>query len=234
MTRPIPWYVYPLLLAPRRIERNLERIRAAGTVVEAPNLWQLSLGVLRMWHRILVRPETIGMCTTHPVRSTWRARLLQYRPLRFPFLVAERAVAPLDLTGLASPPERLLRHLLGSHHDGNQFVYDLQILSCYPGQLEALARAARTVVESDTPRTRWLRDLTVYEQYHESLYAAVARALADGPTLPPAEADDPDLSFLAYLGWCAAQPPTLTATLAAWRAGRFSLAGGVGAEARPC
>ena len=28
----IPWYVYPLLLTPRRIAANLERVHAAGLV----------------------------------------------------------------------------------------------------------------------------------------------------------------------------------------------------------
>jgi hypothetical protein len=155
------------------------------------------------------------------VRPSWRARLLEIKAIRLPFLLAERAVAPLDFTGMASPPEQVIRHLLGAHHDANQFVYDLELLALQ-GRLGELHAAVRDVVERDTARSRWLRDLTVFEGYHESLLAAVERALADGPAMTPDEARDPDISFAAYLRWCARQPETPAATLRAWREGRFS------------
>jgi hypothetical protein len=218
-----PLWARVLLIQPSRIQANLERVRRAGLVERTPNLWQLGLGVLRMWHRLVFRSETIGTCAAHPVRPTLRARLLQYRPLRFPFLVAERAIAPLDLTGLASSPERLVRHLLGAHHDGEQFVFDLEILSCYPGKLEELAAEVRALIARDSARSRWLRDLTVYERYHENLAAAVERALTGDLSLPPEQADDPDISFAAYLRWCAAQPETPAATWQAWRRGQLTL-----------
>lgn len=220
-----PLWARVLLLQPARIQDNLERVRRAGLVDRTPNLWQLGLGVVRMWHRLVFRSETVGTCTSHPVRSSLRARLLQYRPLRFPFLVAERAVAPLDLTGLASSPDRLIRHLLGAHHDGDQFVFDLEILSCYPGKLEELRAAVRAIVEEDSRRSRWLRDLTVYERYHENLHAAVERALAGDLSVAPDRTDDPDLTFSAYLRWCAAQPETPSATVRAWRRGELRLEG---------
>jgi hypothetical protein len=223
----VPWYSYPLLLAPRAIARNLDRVRDAGLVDEVPNLWQLSLGVLRMWHRIAFRPETIGTCAGHDVRPTLRARLLQYRPLRFPFLLRERAVAPWDLTGLASSPDRLLRHMLGAHHDGVQFVYDMQILQCYPGKLADLQRAAREVAAEDTPRARWLRDLAVYESYHDNLREFVDRAVERGIELSDEDARDPDISFFAYLDWCARQPATPAQTWRALRAGRYDFGEGL-------
>jgi len=220
---PIPPAAWPILLFARRIERNLRRIRAAGLVDPVPNTWQIALGVLRMWHRMIFRSETIGTSKGNAVRRTLRARLLQYRPLRAPFLIAERAIAPLDFSGLASSPERVIRHLLGAHHDGNQFAYDLQMLSVHPGRLEELLERVRAVVERDDARSRWLRDLTVYEGYHDNLLAAVERSVERGVELPPGEADDPDISFLAYLRWCALQPATPEATLAALRAGTWSL-----------
>ena len=65
----------------------------------------------------------------------------------------------------------------------------------------------------------WLRDLCVYEGYHEQLLAAVEQAVAGQPLLSPAEADDPDISFVAYMGWCAQQPASLRESLAeVWRA----------------
>jgi hypothetical protein len=226
-TERIPWYAYPLLVRPRVVADNLERCRAAGLVDRAPNLWQLCLGVLRMWHRLAVRSDTVGTCKGQPVRRSWRARLLALRGIRLPFLLAERAVAPLDFSGLVSSPERLIRHLLAAHHDGVQFVYDLEILSMYPGQLEALQRAATEVVERDSRRSRWLRDLVVFERYHEQLAAAVTAAVERGVTVPGEAADDPDLSFAAYLRWCAQQPETPEETWRAWRRGELALDGGL-------
>lgn len=213
-----PWYVSLILLRPRRVLANLERVRAAGG--PAPNQWQLCLGVLRMWHRILLRSDTVGTSRAGRPRETWRARALRHRALRLPLLLAEGAVIPLDLTGLASSPERLVRHLLGAYHDDRQFAFDLEILALH-GRLADLERAAREVVSRDTPRTRWLRDLAVFDGYHEALLAAVQRALAGEPILDAVEADDPDVSFAATMRWCARQPPTPAATFRALVAGRF-------------
>ncbi|MFO0747053.1 MAG: hypothetical protein U1F43_15525 [Myxococcota bacterium] len=41
--------------------------------------------------------------------------------------------------------------------------------------------------------------------------------------LTPDEQDDPDVSFIAYLRWCRAQPATPAATLAAVRRGQLDL-----------
>lgn len=216
-----------VLLFPERIGDNLARVREAGLVPHTPNRWQITLGVLRMWHRVLFRSETIGTCADDPVRPTLRARALEWRPLRAPFLLAERAIAPLDFSGLASSPERVMRHLLGAHHDKNQFAYDLSLLEVQPGRLEELVRRARAVVEGSDPRAGWLRDLVVYERYHERLLESAEHALAHGVQLPDAEANDPDISFEGYLRWCAAQPATLEETLEAWRSGQYTIADGL-------
>ena len=203
-------------------------------VPATPNTWQVTLGVARMWHRVFFRPETIGMCADDPVRDTWRARLLLYRPLRFPFLLREKAIAPLDFSGLLSSSERVIRHLVGAHHDKNQFAYDLSILELEPGRLAELVERTRAVVDGADPRAEWLRDLVVYERYHERLLAAAERALAEGVELPPDEEDDPDISFTGYLAWCAAQPETPEETVEALRAGRWTIADGwVDAPSRP-
>ena len=198
-----PWYVRALLPGHDRIAQSLERVRAAGIVPVTPTTSQIASGVLRMVHRLIFRSETVGTCASHPVRSTWRARALQIRAIRLPFLVAERAIAPLDLSGLGSSPERIIRHLLAAHHDGVQFAYDLELLALWPGRLRELRDAVAEVVENDTPRARWLRDLAVFEGYHEALLVAVERALRGEELLSPAEANDPDLSLRAYLCWCA-------------------------------
>lgn len=223
-TAGFPWHAHLLLLRPARIAQALDAVRAARIVDPVPTPFQIELGVLRMWHRILFRPETIGMAASHPVRDDRWARLLEQRWLRGPFLLRAGAIAPWDLSGLLSTPERLMTHLLGTHHDGLQFVYDLQLLSAYPGRLAELRDRARAVVEHDTPHARRLRNLCVYEQYHERLLAVVEQALADGIALPPEQADDPDISFLAYLRWCAQQPATPRDAWRAWRAGRLTFA----------
>jgi hypothetical protein len=217
-----------LLLDPERVAEGLERVQASGLVRRVPTPWQLSLGVLRMWHRIAFRSDTIGTSGSAPVRGSWRARLLHWRALRLPCLLVERAVAPWDLTGLLSDEARVVRHLLAAHHDGHQFVYDLQILACHPGALERVRDQARAVVEGSHPRTSWLRDLVVYEGYHESLLRSVQHALDGRFELAPEEVDDPDISFFGYLGWCAAQPATPREALDAWRRGalRFAMEAG--------
>ncbi|MDC3958233.1 hypothetical protein [Polyangium jinanense] len=218
-----PLWTGALLLFPRRIAENLARVEQAGLVPRAPNLVQVSLGVIRMWVRLVKRPETIGTCTAHHVRPTFRARLLAYRPLRFPFLLRERAIAPLDFSGLASSRERILRHLLGAHHDVNQFAYDLEILALHPGGLEELHERARRVVEGEDPRAEWLRDLVVFEGYHENLLAAAEHARAHGVRLAPHEADDPDISFTGYMRWCARLPATWREAIPALLCGDIDL-----------
>ena len=85
-------------------------------------------------------------------------------------------------------------------------MYDLELLSLHPGRLEQLHRAVCDVLDHDTTRTRWLRDLVVYEGYHLRLRAAVERALRGDFGLKPGEANDADVSLRGYLRWCAAQP----------------------------
>ncbi|MCC6621762.1 MAG: hypothetical protein IT385_10940 [Deltaproteobacteria bacterium] len=214
-----------LLIRPTVIADHLERVRRSGLVAEVPNAWQLTLGVLRMFHRMATRPETIGLSRAQPIRRSWLARAVAPRPLRFlPALVAG-AVRPWDLTGLLTEPRGMIRHLVGAHHDRHQFAYDLMILSAWPGALERALDEARRVGAGATARDRALRDLCVYEGYHDTLIAAIERARAGDFLLDEDEARSPDVSFVAYLAWCRAQPATPAETLAAWRAGRLDLGG---------
>jgi hypothetical protein len=231
MSPRISWHAWLVLLRPRRVLARLAAIeRAAPPGVPIPSLWQIELGVLRMWHRILFRPETIGTCTGHPVRASWRARLLRFRPIRFPFLVIERAITPWDLSGFLSRQAQFQRHLLGAHHDGTQCVYDLQILSVYPGALDTLERHLQQLVSVDSPRSRWLADLCVFERYHAELLNHVRTIQSGASELVAADADDPDISFWAYLRWCARQPESPAAWWRAWRRGRFQWVAGLNRE----
>lgn len=201
---PLPLASYALLF-PRAIRRSLRLVARAGVARPAPNLFQVALGVLRMNARLLFRSETVGTSRA-PVRRTFRARLLSLRVLRLPALLWERAIAPFDLSGLASPPERVARHVLGAHHEGAQLVYDLELLALHAGWLERLRDAARAIVEEDTPRSRWLRDLCVYEGYHEDVLGRTEAMLAGRLPATAEEARDPDVTLAAHLAWCAAQP----------------------------
>lgn len=225
--RTIPLVSRAVLLFPETIEQSLLLAHRKEFLPRIPNVWQITLGVLRMWHRVLFRFDTIGTSSSHPIRPSLRARIFHTRPLRFPFLVAERAIAPLDFSGLISGRERIIRHLLAAHHDGNQFVYDLELLSLHDGALEELHDRAVRVVAQDSSRTRWLRDLVVYDRYHESLLEAVESALQGEQRLTPEEQNNPDITFSGYLRWCARQPETPEATLAAARQGTFTVADGL-------
>jgi hypothetical protein len=194
-----------ILLGDRRaLAERLGAIEATG--VPIPNEWQLSLGVLRMWHRIVFRSETIGTSREKPVRDTLRARVLENRTVRFFFLLRERAIAPLDLSGLRSSPARIAKHLVSAHHDEVQFLYDFELLSANREMLERVYEDARAIAAGEHARSEWLKDLTVYDGYHDDLARAV-RAFLDGELdVDPRWRTDPDISFYAYLAWCRKQP----------------------------
>lgn len=199
---------------PHRLEARVEALHAAGVLDVKPNLWQLWLGVLYMWHRTAFRPETIGLSAA-PVRSTWRARMFTWRPARSPFLFGGRRVNPLDHTGLGSTPEHTIRHLLGAHHDRADFHYDLQLLADRPERFVALRDRLRAIVDETAPDATFLKDLCVYEGYHASLLEGVEGWIAGDLDL---DHDDADATFTGLMRWCARQPATLRDTL---RAGRI-------------
>src|SRR5690606_40664155 len=96
------------------------------------------------------------------------------------------------------------------------FVYDLQLLAVHEGALDEVERRALAVVRGEDPRAEYLRDLVVFEHYHENLLAAV-RAFKRGELrLSPEDERSPDISFTAYLDWGAAQPETPGETLRTW------------------
>ena len=206
---------------PRRVTARLAALVRAGVIDTAPNLWQLGLGIAYMHHRLVFRPQTLGIDASGTVRSTRRARWLRWRAIRLPFLLAKGAVNPLDQTGLGSSDAHVIRHLVGAFHPGDNFHYDLQILAVSPGTLSKLRGRVRAIVDGTAADAELLRDLATYEGYHQRLLEAVDRWLTDPPTLPH---HNPDTTLPAFLTWCARQPSHPAATLrAAWH-GRLSFA----------
>lgn len=203
-----------LLLEPETIARTLDEGVRRGLFASTPTTWQLAQGVARMIHRMVTRPESVGLSLDAPPRPGLAARLMQFRPVRGPALLALGAVRPWDLTGLLSARDGLIRHLVGTHHDRRQFGYDLEILRIYPGGLEALRDETRAIIDGTHDKAALLRATCVYEGYHERLLDAVEAALRGETTLEPEERTDPDLSFEAFLAWCAARPNTLREALA--------------------
>lgn len=209
------------LRRPDVVKQTLAALKERGDIARAPTLWQVFLGALYMRYRLVFRSETVGLGDT-PVRQTLRARLLDLRPFRAPFLLRERCIAPFEMTGLSLSPDFLERHLLAAHHMDDHGIYDLQLLSLHPGRLERLRRLATEAAEESTPRGRWLADLCVYEGYHRTLLGLIDRAerwdyASHDVSIPS------DSSLVGWLAWCADQPSTPAATWAAWRAGRFTL-----------
>jgi hypothetical protein len=70
----------------------------------------------------------------------------------------------------------------------------------------------------------------VFEGYHENLLRETESTLAGTLAMDPVTARDPDITFAAYLAWCAAQPSTPEETWAALRAGRYRIDRGVSRE----
>jgi len=217
-----PWYAYLILVTPTRVFQNLELCLRAYPVADTLTPWQLCLAVLRMWHRLFFNPETIGLCSADPVRKSWRARCFQWRPLRFPFLLGFGSIKPLDYTGLRQTPKGLIRHVLGTHHEGKQSVYDLQVLQAY-GVIDDLYVQTQTIVDGTDKRHEWFKDLCVYESYHERLLARLDAWKAGEDELTPAERVNPDLALSGTLKWCSEQPKTPMATYRAWRRGQFKI-----------
>jgi hypothetical protein len=215
-----PWYSYLILVTPKRVFRHLELAQEKGYCASSPTPWQLGLGVLRMWHRLLFHPETIGLSSVDPVRDNWRARLFDARLLRFPFLLAHRCIAPFDYTGLRQSPERLIRHVVGTHHEGKQSVYDLQVLDAH-GVLEQLREETKAIVDGSHPKHEWFKDLCVYENYHAKLLLRIEAWQAGNDQLTPDDHKNPDLTITGLLRWCVEQPTTPLKTLSAWRNGQF-------------
>lgn len=208
-----PLWSYALLFRPRHVQARLEVLHEAGALSgPAPSLWQVFLGTLYMWHRVTFRPQTIGLSSS-PVRDTRRARLLRNRLFRGPLLFTGRRVNPLDHTGLGSSSAHLVRHLIGAHHDRQDYVYDLEILATDPGQMAALEQRLAGIVSGEAPDAAFLRDLCVYEGYHESLLDTVRRW--NRGELPDLSTDNPDVTLRAFMAWCARQPPTPGASLRA-------------------
>ena len=223
----LPWFAKLVLINETTINKRLDEFEALGLVRKVPNSWQIFLGISRMWHRVVFRSETVGTCGEHSPRPNLRAKIMHWRVARFPFLVAEQAIAPLDFSGLLSSPQRIVKHLLGAHHDRNNFAYDLQLLLTHPEWLKNAFNEANRIKLQQTERSRWLADLCVFEHYHEHLAEALFAAINGQIEMTTTEADDPDTTLTGYLQWCSRQPTSYAETQSLYQQGRYSIDKGV-------
>ncbi len=214
-----PWW-YLLLWSPGRIDARLDRLVQDGVIPRRPNRWQTWLGVVYMWVRVVKRPETIGLSDGAPVRDTPGARRMDRRLIRIPAVLRARAINPADQIGLGSSTRHVIRHVLAAYHPGDNLLYDLAILDAEPGALAMLRARAAAIIDGTDPHAESLRDLAVYEGYHEKLLATVETWMDAGRT--DQRQVHPDTTLPAFLAWCAAQPATPAQTLRAIAAGRQS------------
>lgn len=220
MTSTAAWLVGFVLRNPERVEWYLERLYEHGRIDAKPNLWQVTMGVAYMVHRMVLRPATIGLDES-PVRNTWRAQMWQYRPLRFPFLLWQKAIDPIDLTGLSGSMERKHSHLVGAYHPGDNALYDLECMTCDAEALEKLRKDVVEIIKGQTARARFLQDLTVYDGYHSRLLSLIERAIAGDFAPAKGKEDHPDTTLRGFLHWCAAQPDSPEATIHALVRGKL-------------
>lgn len=216
-----PIYQAVFLGRARRVQSNLQRLVDAGVIDAAPTLFQSLCGVLYMLHRITTRPESVGVADA-PARTNLRARILARRPIRAPFLIGSRTIRPWDLTGFASSPQFLRRHLVGTYHPGDNALYDLALLRSFPGELEKLQDQVAEAVAGESLRGRWLQDLCVYEGYHAHLSELVDQALA-GDLDAKATNISSDATLAGYVDFLLSQPKDFTAAWGAIRRGEFKM-----------
>jgi hypothetical protein len=210
-----------VLRDPPRIRANLVALHQAGLIDAVPTLSQVGWGVAHMVHRIVFRPDTVGVAPDDAVREGWRARLLEHRVARAPWLLWEDVIHPLELTGLATTNAALRAHVMGAFHPGDQCLYDLAILSAWPGELELLQQELQALLEGRHPRGTWLADLCVYEGYHARVLGLVERALLGD--FGAEHEVDADTTLRGYVRFLCSQPATSGDAWAAWREGRLSM-----------
>jgi hypothetical protein len=194
---------------------------ARGLPARLPTSWQVALGIARMQHRLLARRASVGLASARR-RPGLLPRVLEHHLVRAPLLLLDGSVVPGDLSGLRSSSTTIQRHLLGTYHARGEANYDLEILAARdPDAIVALREACAAIVAGTHPNARRWRALCVYEGAHEELLAQIERALRGG--FAGLDVDDPDVSFFAFLRFCARQPTDAPATVAAWRAGQFTI-----------
>ncbi len=214
---------YAVLWRPDRLVDNLRMLYLRGHTEGVPNLWQVFQGTWFYWYRYFFRSGTVGLDTQHQVRDTFLAKMLQNKALRTPVLFAWGATGPrLDITGLAVPVDYKVRHLIGAYHPGDNAVYDLQYVDCFPGKLEELRDWVVKVLDEDTPGHRFVKDLNIYEHYHERLLWQVQEALEGRFSVAAENAHNPDTSTTVHVRWCLNAPATPEETAEAIAQGTYN------------
>ncbi len=215
---PIPWVYYLLLHNPRLLQKNLGLLKERGHIQEIPTLWQVVQGISHMWRFTVANVDAIGTSQEAPVRDNPRAHLLKNQFIRFFALMAEGSINPLDRTGLALTPKRKMRLVLVTFHATGEMaqtvIYDLQLLDCYPGALKTLGQRLEKLLKQPDARDEWIKDMAVYEGYHEDLVPVVKRCLkGDFVVHVPTQREGDDYTVTSFVERCLGFPPTPAETL---------------------
>lgn len=206
--RTLAAYVFP-----REPRRRIARLRAAGLIAREPTLWQVHQGAMHMLFRykLAFAPLFYNQQGKPPLRHAL---------MRF----LDEPAGALDPSGLHAPMEAIVSHTIQvAHHDA---AYDLELLSVFPGGVDALAGAARLLVDGRHPRQRAVDAICEDRGYHKRLLGAV-EAYRSGEadrkrlqlTAPPPEGAEIYARFAhfhalsTFLEYCATLPPTPLASL---------------------
>jgi hypothetical protein len=135
----------PLSRAHARFRHFVNR----GMLEAVPTAWQMAMGSL------IMLPVLYSESPRERVMS--RRTLLGQVPLRAPLQALFCPQQALSSTGLLTPRDAIVRHVISVYHEEPALTYDLQLLESHPGGLDALEREAWAVAQG---RRRWSRLLT--------------------------------------------------------------------------
>lgn len=161
-----------LYARPGEIRARLESLRAAGLVEEIPSRGQIFFGGLDML-RFVISPFAREYYERKGISFTFH-QLLR---------VLDDPVSMLDPTGFLSERDTIIGHLMQVVHLNP--VYDLQLMSMFPGGLDELERQVEAMVAGTHPRHRTISAIVEEPGYHAALLAYVRRYRRDPAAAPP-------------------------------------------------
>ena len=205
------------LARPRLPRQRLERLRALGHVDAVPTTAQL----------LVAARDQMILGATEETKIFYRSQGIPWVFHNVRRLLAGPATM-LDPTGLFSPRDAIIHHVLQTFH--RHPVYDLVLLRAFDGGVEEMERQAAQIRAGTHPHQRALASLIEDGSYHQRLVDEVRAFRADpfvaARPLPAGLVDDPALMLAmdqfkdlrGYVRYAARLPVTGRDALAAWLA----------------